>query len=119
MRPVRAAPEHGGEIEAKTVGVVVHDPVAQAVDDEAPHDRVVAAQSVAAARAVEVLGVRAEKVVDRIVETAKAVDRAAGAAFALVVEHHVEHDLDSSALQLAHHRLEFARRRAVLRTSTY
>ena len=70
------------------------------------HDRVVAVDRVAAAGEVEVAPVRAEHVIELVVEAAEGIGPAAVVAFAGVVEDDVEDDLDAGRVEGPDHLAE-------------
>ncbi len=98
------AREDRGEVEAEAVDVHLAHPVAEAVEDQAPDDRLVRVERVAAAGVVGVLGaVVAEDVVGVVGEPAERERRPVGAAFGGVVVDDVEDHLDPGAVQRLHH----------------
>src|ERR1019366_10790517 len=93
---IHAAAENGREIEADAVHMHFQHPVAQAIDDEIAHHRVVAIYRIAATAEVHIFaGLGVEDVVGRIIDAAERPRRAVLVAFGRVVEHHVENDLDA------------------------
>ena len=100
-------PERDGEVEAKTVDVILAHPVPQGIEHE-PHDGGFAhVEGVAAAGHVDVLAVLTEPVGGRIVEPAQRQRRALVAALlARVVVDDVEDDLEPRRVQRPHHRLD-------------
>ncbi len=93
--PLLVPREDRREVEPEAVHVHDRDPVAERVEDHAPHERVVARERVPAPREVEVLRlVVLEEVVDRVLDPAKRDGGPALVALARVVEDHVEDDLD-------------------------
>ena len=97
----RAAAERGREVEAEAVDAGGLGPVAQRVHGEAQRGRPVERERVAAAGVVDVAAtvVGEGPVVGRVVEAAQRQRRPEGVAFAGVVEHDVEDDLDAGRLQ--------------------
>ncbi len=75
--PYGVAAEDRGEVEAEAVDVVVGRPVAQAVEHQVAHDRVVAVQRVAGAAEVVVVALRREHVVGLVVDAPEGDVRAA------------------------------------------
>ncbi len=66
------AGQNRGQVEAKSVDVHLGHPVAQAVEDEVAHHRMVTVEGVPDAGEVRVMGaVLFEEVVDRVVDSAK------------------------------------------------
>ena len=103
-----AAREHRGEIEPEAIHVHRLDPVAKAVHDHPPDDRLVGVERVARARVVGVAGaVVLEDVVGHVVEPAKAQRRPVVVAFGGVVEDDVENDLDARSMQRLDHVAKF------------
>ncbi|MPL70622.1 hypothetical protein SDC9_16381 [bioreactor metagenome] len=96
------------EIEAEAIDVHLDHPVAQAVLNEAAHDRVVAVEGVAAAGIVFVPAlIRVEHIINRIVQ---APERECGTEFVALggmIEDHVENYLDARLVELPYHVLEF------------
>src|SRR5262249_41921787 len=92
----------------------VRDPIAQDIDNQIPHARVVAVQRVAAAGIVAVrasLGIN--QVVDSIVDATKRVGGSPLIPFSAVVEDDVQDDGDAGCVQAFYHVLEFADLRAM------
>ena len=106
---VLPASENGRQVEAEAVHVHFRHPVAQAIDDEVAHHRVVAVHGVAASRIVQVLaGLGIEDVVGRVVDAAKRPCRPVLVALRGVVEHHVEDHFDAGLVHRLDQLLEFA-----------
>jgi len=71
-RAVCAAGQHRGQIETKSVHVQVQHPVAQTVENEVAHDRMVAVHGVAAAGIIVVMrGFLVHDVENRIIYAAE------------------------------------------------
>ena len=105
------AREDRGEVEAKAVHVHAFDPVAQAVDDEPAHDRLIPVERVAGAAVIGVARrVVLQDVVRRVLEPPVAQRRAQVIALGRMVERHVEDDLDPGAMQRLHHVAELVER---------
>ena len=103
------------QVEAEAVHVHLGDPVAQAIDDEVAHHRVVAVHRVAASGVVQVLaGLGIEDVVGRVVDAAKRPGWPVLVALGGVVEHHVEDDFDAGLVHRLDELLEFAHLLAVV-----
>ena len=105
------AREDGGEIEAEPVDVHLFHPVAQAVLDQPPHDRVIGVERVSRARVVRIAApVRLEQVVGVVREPAQA-ERGSGViALRSVVEDGVEDHLDARAVERLDHVAELVER---------
>ena len=101
VEPVGAAAERGREVEAEAVDARGLGVVAQDVHREAQRRRPVEGERVAAAGVVEIARavVGEGPVVGRVVEAAQRQRRPEGVAFAAVVEHDVEDDLDAGGVQ--------------------
>ena len=96
----RIARKNRRQVEAEAVDVHFFDPVAQAVHDHPPDDRMVGVERVAAAGVVGVARAAVfEDVVGRVVDAAEAERRPGLIALGRVVEHHVEDDLDARPVQ--------------------
>jgi hypothetical protein len=95
------ARHHGRQIEAEAVHMHQPHPVAQTVEDEAPHHRVVGVEGVAAAAVVGVAGavVRQERVVAAGLQAAERQRRSVLVPLGAVVEHDIEDDLDAGPVQ--------------------
>jgi hypothetical protein len=107
----RVARQDRGEIEPEAVDVHRLHPVAEAVDDHPPHDRMVSVERVAGAGVVGVArAVVLEDVVGGVVQAAEAERRPAFISFRGVVEHHVEDDLDAGSVQRLDHVTELVDR---------
>ncbi len=96
VEPVRAAPEHGGQVEAEPADSAAPDPGPHGVHHQPHRLGAVAGQGVARAAVVDVAGgvVGVEPVIAGVVQAAQRQGRPQGVALAGVVEHHVEHGLD-------------------------
>ena len=107
----RVAGQDRRQVEAEAVDVHLLDPVAQAVHDQPPDDRVVGVERVAAAGVVGVPRAAVfEDVVGRVVDAAEAERRPVLIALGGVVEHHVENDLDAGPVQRLDHVAELVHR---------
>ena len=68
-RPVLISSENARKVEAESVYVICHGPVAERVEDHLLHDRMVAVQGVSAAAEIVVFSIRRKNVVDIVVKT--------------------------------------------------
>ena len=102
---IGTAGEDGALVEPEAVDVHLLDPVLEAFEDHLLDDRMVAVDGVAAARVVDVVHLVGgpQVVVDGIVETLEADDRALMVALAGVVEDDVEDDLDALPVKRLDH----------------
>ncbi len=102
------AAENGREIEAKTVDVIIMDPVSQAMKNHFADDGVVAVDGVSATRIVFVIAfVVFQHVIDGVFQTLEAQDRSSLVAFASVIENDIQDDFDSRFVQSFDHLFEF------------
>ena len=89
-----------------------YNPVAQSVQNEALHDRMIAVEGVPDTREVTVTpAVLLQHVVDTIVQTLEGQGGASRISLGGMIEDHVEDDLNAGAVELAYHLLELANRR--------
>ena len=100
---IRISGQDGGKIEAEAVYVIDAHPVAQAVQDVVSHHGIVAVHGVAAATEVIVVAVRREQVVRLVVYAPKRDVGPHLVALRRVVEHNVEHYLDSIPVEPLDH----------------
>jgi hypothetical protein len=92
--------------------VHVGDPVAQAVEDQPAHHRVIRVQRIAGPRVVRIAGtIGREEIVGVVVEPAKRQRGAAVVAFRRMVVDDVQDDLDARAVQRLDHVPELVDRR--------
>ena len=105
-RAVLGAVEDRRQVEPEAVNVVLGRPVAQAVEHEVAHHRMVAVHRVAGAAEVVVIPLGGEHVIGLVIESAERYGRPAFVALGRVVEHHVEYYLDIRLVQLLNERLE-------------
>ena len=97
------APQRGGQVKAKTVHPKGLHPPAQAVHHQALGAGLRQVQAVAAAAEVEQVAGALMQVPTGVVEPAPAQGGPEGVALGAVVEDHVQHHLQTVAVQLVHH----------------
>lgn len=87
------------------------DPVAETIHYHPPNNRMIGIECIPAAGVVGVSSPALfEDVIGRVVDAAEAERRPALVAFGRVIEHHVENDLNASAVQGFHHVPKFVHR---------
>ena len=91
----------GSQVEAETVDVHLLDPVAQAVNDHPPDDRLVAVDRMATTGVVYVLGwvLGVENVIRWVIQAAQRESRSMLVIFGRVVEDDVENHFDTGPMQ--------------------
>ena len=103
--------ENRGEVEAEPIDMHLSDPVSQAVENQAAHDRVVGVQRVPGAAVIGVLrAVLVEDVVHIVGEAAEAEGRSRRISLGGVVVDDVEDHLDTGAVQRLDEIAEFVDR---------
>ena len=107
---MQLAGEHRRQVEPETVHVHLQNPVPQRVHHQLQHLRMTHLQAIPAAAVVHVETgvVVAQPVVRGAVDTAEAQGRPEMVAFAGVVIHDVQEDLDPDRVQRLDHRLELS-----------
>ncbi len=85
-------------------------PVTQTIYDQAAHDGVITVERVAAAGEVEILMLRVEQVVSKILKAAQRKSRTHVIALGGMIENDVEDHFDARAVQRLHHISEFIHR---------
>src|SRR5262249_58752294 len=97
------APQNRGQIEAQAVDVHLRDPETKTGEDLISDNGMIAVDRVAAAGEVEVLAVRAEHVINLIVQPAEGIGAAAVVPLAGMIEDDIENDLDARFMKCPDH----------------
>src|SRR5207247_9374969 len=96
----RSAREDGRKVEAEAVHMHLLEPIAQAVHDQPPNNRMVGIEGVSSAAEIGVArAVGFEDVIDRVVESAQAQGGAAFVSFGGMVKHNIEVYLNACTVQ--------------------
>src|SRR5579862_2377587 len=117
--PVRIARENGSKIEAETIHVHFFHPIANAIHNHSPHNRMIGVECVTRAAVVGISGsFLLENVVGIVVESTEAKRRSGVIAFSRVIENDVKNDFDSRAMQRLNHIAELIYRSQRISTGT-
>ena len=103
----RVAPQRCGEVKAKPIHTKRLHPPAQAVHDHLYGAGLRQIEAVATTTEVKVLACRVQCVPTGVVQAAPAQGGAKSVTLGAVVEHHIQHHLQSVLVQLVHHVPEF------------
>ncbi len=109
--------ENGSLIEPKPVHVRFSNPVAQTINDQFLHDRMVTVERIAATGVIKIeLSVPGyQEIVDAIINSFERVDRALVIPLVGVIEDYVQDNLDASFMQSFHHISKLLEMHACLR----